>query len=65
MPFKAGATLLTAGLTGSKKPKVKPKPKTKTKTPEPKKQGLGAKAKAYRKFLRFITRTNYDVPKGG
>ena len=61
----AGATLLTAGLTGSKKPKVKPKPKTKTKTPEPKQQGLGAKAKAYRKFLRFITRTNYDVPKGG
>ena len=58
----AGATLLTAGLPGSSKNKPKPKPKPKKVAPA--RKGLGPQAKAYRKFLHFITKGNYDVVKG-
>jgi len=58
----AGATLLTAGLPGSSKNKPKPKPIPKKVAPV--RKGLGPQAKAYRKFLHFITKGNYDVVKG-
>jgi len=63
----SGTSLLTVGALagGSSTAPVKKKVVKKTvKKVTPVKKGLSPQAKAYRKFLHFITKGNYDVVKG-